>query len=66
MQTASSKIWSRAAVSIFYEGNHYTMNAERERERERYSHILSWLSFSFSQNYTKYDEKEIADSWLHN
>ena len=27
MQTASSKIWTRVAVSISYEGNHYITKA---------------------------------------
>ena len=32
MQTASSKIWTRIAVSISYDVNHYTTNAANMKE----------------------------------
>ena len=46
MQSISSRIWTRVAVSISYDDNHYTTGTESERNRAR-SQTLSIYSFNW-------------------
>ena len=62
MQSVSSRIWTRVAVSISYDDNHYTTSTSISKEtlfvsekQLDYFHILNILHTFFKKSNVKYE-----------
>ena len=64
MQLASSRIWTRVAVSIFYDDNHYTTGTSQEvLINKKKTYLQVDFAFSVDQR-LKMKESEMIDKYL--